>query len=96
MAEKQHTTGKSSERPKVIKRRASSKGVKRYAAETVEGRAQKPISRAKSFKPSVIPGNLGRLQEGRACGQLHRGQELFKYLETGKAARRSSLPLERP
>ena len=65
MAEKQHTTGKSSERPKGIKRHASSKGVKRCAAETVEGRAQKPISRSKSFKPSVIPGLLDDL--GRTC-----------------------------
>ena len=84
MAEREHTPGKSSERAKGIKRDASSKDVKRYAAGTIEGRAQKSISRSESFRPSVIPGSLGRVRkvvpaggdvDGRESPQILRGRE---------------------
>lgn len=106
MAEKQHTTGKSSERPKGIKRHASSKGVKRCAAETVEGRAQKPISRSKSFKPSVIPGTLGRLRkdvpaggyvEARGTLQILRNREsrTQQFAATGSSLQKAESDLQK-
>lgn len=54
MTERQRASGKASGR---------SKGVKRYAAGTVEERAQKPISHSESFTPSVIPRSLGRVRK---------------------------------
>jgi putative toxin-antitoxin system antitoxin component (TIGR02293 family) len=79
MAEREHT-GKSSERAKGIKRHASSKNVKRYAAGAVEGRAQKSISRSESFSPSALPGNLGRVRKVGPAGDDVDGRESPRIL----------------